>query len=73
MIDKIEEIGLFILEKIGLKKLADWYRKHQEGMRYLIFGALSTLVNILSYILFALLILKSVPEELRVRQKILKI
>ena len=49
MIDKIEEFGLKILEKIHLKKLADWYRKHQEGMRYLIFGALTTLVNIVAY------------------------
>ena len=46
MIDKLEEFCLKILEKIHLKKLADWYRKHQEGMRYLIFGALSTVVNI---------------------------
>ena len=49
MIDKIEEFGLKILEKIHLKKLADWYRKHREGMRYLIFGALTTIVNIVSY------------------------
>lgn len=49
MIDKLEDFCLKILEKIHLKKLADWYRKHQEGMRYLIFGALSTLVNILAY------------------------
>ena len=49
MIDKLEEFCLKILEKINLKKLADWYRKHQEGMRYLIFGALSTIVNIVSY------------------------
>ena len=66
MIDKIEEFGLNILEKIKLKKLADWYRNHQEGMRYLIFGALSTIVNILTYAIFAVLILKAVPEELRV-------
>ena len=51
MIDKLEEFCLKILEKINLKKLADWYRKHQEGMRYLIFGALSTVVNIVSYAL----------------------
>ena len=38
IIDKIEETGLKILEKIGLKFVADWYIKHQEGMRYLIFG-----------------------------------
>ena len=49
MIDKLEEFCLKILEKINLKKLADWYRKHQEGMRYLIFGALTTVVNILTY------------------------
>lgn len=49
MIDKIEEFGLKILEKIHLKSLADWYRNHQEGMRYLIFGALTTLVNIIAY------------------------
>lgn len=49
MIDKIEEFGLKILEKIHLKSLADWYRNHQEGMRYLIFGALTTLVNIVAY------------------------
>ena len=34
IIDKIEEFCLKILEKIGLKGLASWYRKHQEGMRY---------------------------------------
>ena len=49
MIDKIEEFALKILEKIHLKKLADWYRAHQEGMRYLVFGALTTLVNIIAY------------------------
>jgi len=52
MIDKLEEFGLNILEKIHLKKLADWYRNHQEGMRYLIFGALTTLVNIVAYAIF---------------------
>ena len=49
MIDKIEDFGLAILEKIKLKKLADWYREHREGMRYLIFGALSTVVNIIVF------------------------
>ena len=52
MIDKIEEFGLVILEKIHLKKLAEWYKKHKEGMRYLIFGALTTAVNIVTYIIF---------------------
>lgn len=63
IIDKIEEICLKIIEKIGLKELADWYRKHQEGMRYLIFGALSTVVNILSYTIFATLLLKGIQNE----------
>lgn len=49
MIDKIEEFALNILEKIKLKGLADWYRSHKEGMRYLIFGALTTVVNIVVY------------------------
>ena len=31
IVDKVEEFGLKILEKIVLKALADWYRKHQEG------------------------------------------
>lgn len=67
MIDKIENFCLKILEKIKLKKLADWYRKHQEAMRYLIFGALTTLVNILVYIVFAKVILVNVEiEELKV-------
>lgn len=51
MIDKIEEFFLNILEKIKLKYLADLYRAHKEGMRYLIFGALTTLVNIIAYAL----------------------
>ena len=63
MIDKIENFGLMILEKIRLKKLADWYRDHKEGMRYLIFGALTTIVNILTYALFASIILKGVQSK----------
>lgn len=67
MVDKIENFILNLLEKIKLKKLADWYRKHQEGMRYLIFGALSTIINILTYAIFASVILKNLPtDELRV-------
>ena len=49
IVDKIEKFSLKVLEKIGLKKLANWYREHQEGMRYLVFGALTTFVNILAY------------------------
>lgn len=63
MIDKIEEFALNILEKFKLKVLSDWYRKHKEGMRYLIFGVLSTLVNILTYAIFAKLILNGVAND----------
>lgn len=49
IIDKIEEFFLKIAEKIGLKKLALFYRAHKEGMRYLIFGALSTVLNIIIF------------------------
>lgn len=49
MIDKIEEFGLNILRKIKLGKLADIYEEHREGMRYLVFGVLSTVVNILIF------------------------
>ena len=53
IVDKIEEICLKILEKIGLKKIADLYKAHQEGMRYLVFGALTTIVNIFIFIIFS--------------------
>ncbi len=49
IIDKIEDFCLKIAEKIGLKKLADWYREHKEGMRYLVFGLLTTLLNLLIF------------------------
>jgi len=63
MIDKIENFGLMILEKIKLNKLADWYRHHREGIRYLIFGLLTTIVNILTYALFASVILKGLQSK----------
>ena len=50
--EAVENFGLLILEKIHLKVLADFYRKHIEGMRYLICGALATAVNIGVYSLF---------------------
>ena len=53
VIDKIEEFFLTIAEKIGLKKMADWYREHREGMRYLVFGALSTVLNIVVFAICA--------------------
>ncbi len=49
MIDKIEAFCLKILEKIGLKKISELYKSHQEVMRYLIFGGLTTVANILVY------------------------
>ena len=49
MIEKIEEFFLKILEKIGLKRLTDWYRAHIEVMRYLVFGVLTTAINIIVY------------------------
>ncbi|HCC03470.1 MAG TPA: hypothetical protein DEP51_01235 [Clostridiales bacterium] len=49
IIDKIEDFFLKIAERIGLKKLADWYREHREGMRYLVFGVLSTIINIVVF------------------------
>lgn len=63
IVDKIEEFCLKILEKIGLKALASWYRKHQEGMRYLVFGALSTVVNIAVYSIFSAILLKGMANE----------
>ncbi len=63
IIDKIEEFCLKILEKIGLKALAEWYRKHQEGMRYLVFGALTTVVNIITYTILASLILRGIEND----------
>ena len=63
IIDKLEEFGLKILEKIGLKKLADLYRNHKESMRYLIFGALTTIVNILTYFIFAKVILANIGND----------
>jgi len=47
-----ENIGLWILEKIFLKKIADFYREHLEGMRYLVCGALATVVNVAVYSIF---------------------
>lgn len=66
IVDKVEEFCLKILEKIGLKALASWYRKHQEGMRYLVFGALTTIVNIVSYAILSKLIFQGLEETLKV-------
>lgn len=66
MINKIEEFCLNILRKIGFKKMADWYSQHQEGMRYLVFGVLTTLVNIVVSAILYYGILAPLSENLKV-------
>ena len=46
ILETIENFFLNILDKIKLKKIADIYRNHLEGMRYLVFGALATVINL---------------------------
>lgn len=50
--EAIEKFFLDLARKIKLGKLADIYEAHLEGMRYLIFGALATVVNIATYSIF---------------------
>ena len=59
----VENFGLWILEKIHLKFLAGFYRKYIEIMRYLICGALSTVVNILAYIIGSKLLFINLSSE----------
>jgi len=66
MIDKIEELGLKILRKIKLGKLADIYEAHKEGMRYLVFGVLTTIVNIVVAAITYYFMFTKLSEELRV-------
>lgn len=47
--EKIEQFCFKILEKIHLKKLVDIYKKNIAVMRYLIFGVLTTIINIVVY------------------------
>ena len=49
--EKIEEFCFGILEKIHLKKIVDIYKSHVEVMRYLIFGVITTIINIVTYAL----------------------
>lgn len=49
ILGKIEDFFLNILDKIKLKFLANLYRGHREVWRYLIFGVLTTIVNIITY------------------------
>ena len=49
--EAVENFGLWFLRLIHLKFLAEIYEKQIEVMRYLICGALSTIVNIVAYII----------------------
>lgn len=66
MIDKIEEFFLKIIRKIGLGKLADIYEQHKEGMRYLVFGVLTTLVSIVGSAFLYYIVLRNLSEEIKV-------
>lgn len=61
--EAVEKFGLWILEKLHLKFLAKFYTDHLEGMRYLICGALSTVVNIVSYAVVAYTVFAGITEE----------
>ena len=50
--DVVEGFFLDIFEAIGLASFVDWYIKKTEAMRYLVFGALSTIVNIVTFAIF---------------------
>lgn len=47
----VEEFFLNLIRKIGLNNFVNWYKEHTEGMRYLIFGGISTLINMIVFIL----------------------
>lgn len=47
--EKLEELCFKVLEKIKLKKLVEIYKSHISVMRYLIFGVLTTVINIVVY------------------------
>lgn len=50
--DACEGFFLDIFDGIGLWMLVDWYLKKQEAMRYLVFGAFATVVNIVTFAIF---------------------
>ena len=66
MIDKIEDFFLKIIRKIGLGKFADIYIEHKEGMRYIVFGALTTLVNIVVSAFLYYIVLSTLSEGIKV-------
>ncbi|MBQ7410852.1 MAG: GtrA family protein [Clostridia bacterium] len=60
--EALEKFGIWILEKIHLNFLANFYKEHIEGMRYLICGGLSTVVNIVSYAIGAYAIFVGIQD-----------
>ena len=66
MIDKIEEFCLQILRKMKLGKLAELYEKHKEGIRYTIFGVLTTVVNIVVSAVLYYIVLAKFSESIKV-------
>ncbi len=48
-VDAVEYFFLWLLDKIKLTVFVEWYIAHSEGMRYLVMGALATVVNIVVY------------------------
>lgn len=50
--DATEGLFLNIFKAIGLKAFVKWYLKNIETMRYLVFGGLTTVVNVLTFALF---------------------
>ena len=65
-LEKVEDFFLNILKKIGLGFLAKIYENHREGMRYIVFGVLATIVNIGMYALCAKVIFSDLDEASRV-------
>lgn len=62
LLEKVENFFLNILKKIKLGFLAKIYEDHREGMRYIVFGALATLVNVAFSSLFYYVIFKNLAE-----------
>lgn len=54
IVDTVEEFFLVIFEKIGLRKIVNIYRDNKEGGRYLVFGGLTTILNILLFKIFTI-------------------
>lgn len=61
----IEAFALKILRFLKLGFLADIYENHIEGMRYLVFGALATVVNLVTAAICYELLFSNLNEELR--------